>query len=390
MTCPRRLRRPAALAVLVTTLAIVALAAPAAAQTRYIAFGDSITFGVGDDPNRAESGYPPRLQALLAFRGVSATVSNQGLPGEDTAGGLSRLDRVLAAGGDVLLLMEGTNDVNEKVSVETTAFNLEAMAEKAAASGLSTVHLTVIPRMPDANTDGSNRLTAELAGRVRGLAWANGRKLADTFEVFFHETPNVFHLDYLGGTDKLHPNSAGYDLMAQIVDDALAGIDRVPPVTGAIDPPDGATDVSPDTKILVTLYDFGAGIDLANTKLSINGQEVDTPLSGDSKKAQILYTPPAPALGVVSVGLRSRDLANPPNTVDRLISQFQIAGTTFLPADFNHDGRVDGNDLARLALAFGAHRFDSRFDLEVDLNGDGIIDGKDLAILAADFGKSTF
>jgi hypothetical protein len=92
----------------------------------------------------------------------------------------------------------------------------------------------------------------------------------------------------------------------------------------------------------------------------------------------------------VNVSLQAKDKANPANVLDRRVSQFLIVGTTFLPADFNRDGRVDGADLVVLALAFGAHRYNDNFNLAADFNGDGIIDGLDLAIFAASFGKSTF
>ena len=105
------------------------------AQTprKYLAFGDSITFGVGDNPERARLGYPPRLENMLQTAGVSATVLNFGEPGENTTEGITRIDSVLAQGGagDVLILMEGTNDISRKISLETTLFDLEAMARKA-------------------------------------------------------------------------------------------------------------------------------------------------------------------------------------------------------------------------------------------------------------------
>src|SRR5262249_37753963 len=153
----------------------------AAAQSRYIAYGDSITQGFGDDESRTEKGYPPRLEQLLMQRGKMATVVNAGLGGETTIQGVMRLDSVLASSsspGDVLLVMEGTNDIGEKVSLETVTFNLEKMARKAAAVGVSTVHATVIPRMPTANTDGTNKVTEQFAEMVRDLAATNGRQLA--------------------------------------------------------------------------------------------------------------------------------------------------------------------------------------------------------------------
>src|SRR5687768_503148 len=82
------------------------LAGRAQAQTGYIAFGDSITAGVGDDDLRTEKGYPPRLEALLLGAGINAAVDNYGVGGEDTVQGLARLPGVLneaAISGDVLI-----------------------------------------------------------------------------------------------------------------------------------------------------------------------------------------------------------------------------------------------------------------------------------------------
>src|SRR5215218_3096117 len=102
---------------LLFVLAIL-LAASAQAQTAYIGFGDSITAGVGDDDLRTEKGYPPRLEALLQGAAINAVVENYGVPGEDTVQGLSRINGVLneaALSGDVLILMEGTNDISRGI-----------------------------------------------------------------------------------------------------------------------------------------------------------------------------------------------------------------------------------------------------------------------------------
>jgi lysophospholipase L1-like esterase len=369
---------------------VAASPAAASAQQHYIAFGDSITAGRGD--TQTPSGYPPRLELLLAARGVTATVENDGLFGETTGEGLSRLDGVLAGapGAAGLLLMEGTNDINQKVSIETITTNLGLMAQKAQAAGIPTVHATVVPRLPDANTDGSNMLTGELAAGIRELAWESSRKLADPFEVFFYLTPHAIPDDYAGDGDRLHPNAAGYDLLAQTLADALTNADTIPPVTGLIQPPNGQQNVPANTSISLVLYDFGTGIDLSSVQLSVNGQAVSPMTSGDKSKLVLAYSPPQPLVGIVDVHLHAQDHASPPNVLDRLVSEFIIAGTTFLPGDINRDGRVDGADLVILALAFGAHRYDSNYNQAADLNGDGIVDGLDLAILAANFGKTSF
>jgi lysophospholipase L1-like esterase len=366
----------------------ILLTPPAGAQTkRYIAFGDSITFGTGDEKNLG--GYPARLEQLLNSRGAPSTVLNAGLPGEATGEALTRLNRVLQGGGDVLLLMEGTNDVNEKVSNETITADLNLMAAKAEAKGLQVVHSTVIPRLPAANYDANNQITADLAAKIRELAWSKQRRLADPFEVFLNETPDFTQL-YSGGLDRLHPNAAGYDLLARVFADVLTNVDSVAPVTGLVDPFNDEQRVPKTAPIRVDLYDFGAGIDLASTKLLVNGQPVDTPITGSPQKVEIRYTPPQPWSGVIAFAIQSRDLANPPHVLNRTLSTFVVVGTTFLKGDIDRDGRVDGTDLLAFAPRFGARSPDPRYKTFADLNGDGVVDGTDLAILAANFGKTSF
>lgn len=377
---------PRALASTCSLLALLASASGAVAQTTYVAFGDSITEGIGDDPNRAEKGWPPRLETLLQQRGQSAEVRNEGVAGETTEEAVSRINRVLEPGDDVLLLMEGTNDIGLKtISNETIVANLDRIAERAEARGLSVVHATVLPRV-NTTHDPRNLITAAFNGLVRDLAWREERKLADPFEVFYRLTPNYFQLY----DDKLHPNAAGYDLLARVFADVITNIDNVPPVTGLVEPEDDAQRVPNDAPLVIDLYDFGTGIDLANTRLVINEQVIETPLTGSSRKVEIRYDPPQPWRGVVIVKLRSRDLATPPNQIDRQVTQFVVEGTTFLRGDIDRDGRVDGADFLAFSPRFGAKRSEGRYNTFADLNEDGEVNGVDLAILASNFGKTSF
>jgi hypothetical protein len=56
-------------------------------------------------------------------------------------------------------------------------------------------------------------------------------------------------------------------------------------------------------------------------------------------------------------------------------------------ADVTGDDEVDGIDLLRLAVSFGAGTGDARFDPTADLDRDGFVGPDDLATLAADFGS---
>jgi lysophospholipase L1-like esterase len=383
----------------VALLCLGALSSLAAAQTapkKYLAFGDSITFGVGDDPNRAKLGYPPRLENRLQTAGVSATAVPLGVSGEKTPEGLGRINSALtqaqAAPGDVLILMEGTNDVSQRdlISIENTIQNLDRMADAAQALSLTVIHATVIPRPPWAKKDADNLLTDQLNGRIRNLAGQRLRRLADPNEVF-RATPNVFDSHYSHAGDDLvgHPNATGYDLMAGVFFNVIQGIDNVPPVPGVLLPENGASNVPPDRAINVQVCDFGAGIDLANTFLFVNGQQVSAVPTGTIKLAQFTYQPPAPLSGTVRLGLRSRDLAVPANTVDREIAHFTIRGTNQIQGDLNGDGRVDGTDLVLFGRHFGSQRGGSNWDENSDFNNDGKVDGSDLAVLASNFGRSS-
>lgn len=389
-----RFHRAASAAFLLSVLPM--LASAQTTSKTYIAFGDSITKGVGDDRPEDQAGYPPRLQTLLVTAGVNATVKNEGKPGEKTPDGLTRIDGVFttdqAKPGDVLILMEGTNDINRSISMETTIFNLDTMAGKAETLGLSVIHATVIPRPPDAKVDSDNLLTEQLNGRIRNLAGVRGRREADPNEVFLN-LPNLFSGFYSNAPDDHvgHPNAAGYDIMARLFYNVIRGIDMVSPVPGILNPVDGATNVKPDATIQVPVWDFGAGIDLANTFLLVNGQQVTATVAPQSTalNATFTYQSPTPLSGTVTVGLSSRDLANPSNAINRQLAKFTIQGATNgLQGDVNGDNRVDGADLVLFGLHFGALRGTASYLAAADFNNDGTIDGLDLAILAANFGQT--
>ncbi|HVS14248.1 MAG TPA: GDSL-type esterase/lipase family protein [Thermoanaerobaculia bacterium] len=373
------------LAATLATLATCALTGgPAVAQQELLAVGDSITAGTGDAvPEGQDAGYPARLRQLVP--GLS--VLNAGIPGERTFELLSRLDEVLAEGGDALLLMEGTNDLTRRFPIESVVFNLGEIADRAEDAGFEVVHATVIPRLPGAKIDGGNLLNRQLNQRIRDLAGRKNRRLVDSFEVF-SRLSNLFDSYYWDNPNDPvgHPNPAGYDVMAQTFADVLQDFDRVGPVAGILDPVLGETDVPPDATIRVDLWDFGAGIDLAGSFLLIAGEVTPTIPFGNSRGASFVYQPAEPLAGVVTVSVRTRDFASPVNQVERDVSRFAVVGSSFRAGDFDASGVVDDIDLIQISLSFGGRSGDSRYSATADLNADGIVDGIDLAILAANYG----
>ena len=88
----------------------LAVGGPAHAQStpvKIAILGDSLAAGYGVKPEQA---FPARLEAALKAQGRNVTVLNQGVSGDTTAGGLDRLDWMLADKPDIVLVELGGND----------------------------------------------------------------------------------------------------------------------------------------------------------------------------------------------------------------------------------------------------------------------------------------
>ena len=196
--------------VVVLFLAIFGISTSAGCAT-IIAFGDSITEGYGSN----SGGYPPKLSSLLNGNAKPSIVINQGVGGEQTPQGISRLDSVLASSpANLILIMEGTNDANSGISVETTQYNLGAMIAKAKAAGVIPMLATLTP----SNRGGSEALIPDVWNpMITNLAGTNGVKLVDHYAAFL---PNWSSLN----ADGIHPNEAGYQFMASTWYAAIASM----------------------------------------------------------------------------------------------------------------------------------------------------------------------
>ncbi|MEE2778385.1 MAG: GDSL-type esterase/lipase family protein [Acidobacteriota bacterium] len=361
----------------------------AAAQTTYVAFGDSITEGVGDETN--QGGYPTRLQANLRAGGVKlARVRNRGLASEDTTEGIVRVTSVLNEGGEFFLLMEGTNDLHHEISVETTLFNLEDMAKRARARGMEVVLATLAPRFQWADVDRNNFQTRLINQGIRDIAGRRSYLFADVFEIYFtipDFSPDLYA--YLPGDGIGHPNSEGYDIIARVFADGILGIDTVPPVLGLTEPENFSSGQDPQTALELEIWDFISGADTSATDIKVNGVKVGADVRGNASRKRISFDPQGQLTGLVTVDLVSRDLAAIPNEVDRSVLFFIVdEGGSIFEGDLNLNGRVDGVDLAVLGTAFGSTTNRRRYIVAADINGDGIVDGLDLAALADNFGET--
>jgi len=104
----------------------------AAAPTRIVVVGDSLTAGYGLDEDEA---YPVLLERELGERGWSVEVVNGGVSGDTTAGGRARLDWLLRQGPAIVVLALGANDSLRGLPAAAAEENLREMVRASRAAG---------------------------------------------------------------------------------------------------------------------------------------------------------------------------------------------------------------------------------------------------------------
>jgi acyl-CoA thioesterase I len=106
---------------------------PAAAKPpEVLAFGDSLTAGLGLPASEA---FPARLQAQLQAQGIDVRIVNAGVSGDTTTDGLARLDWSLADKPQFVILALGANDALRGIDPKIVRANLDKMIAKIQAAG---------------------------------------------------------------------------------------------------------------------------------------------------------------------------------------------------------------------------------------------------------------
>jgi lysophospholipase L1-like esterase len=187
-------------------------------ENKYIAFGDSITFGMIDYKETPQLGYVPRLESLLYKTYGPTQVINEGWPGEVTANGLARLSDVLELHKALyFLLMEGTNDVVfKRISMDTTVFNLEQMIQICRNKSVFPVLTTIIPRNDKRWEKPFFRdRIFELNDKIRDMSDRVQVSFIDMFEIFYNWPESDGGWTSLLSNDYVHPSIKGYEVMTE-------------------------------------------------------------------------------------------------------------------------------------------------------------------------------
>ncbi len=199
--CRRRFLRTG----LLSLLPVLCLGAAEAGPARTILFfGDSLTAGYGLDDPAAES-YPALIGEKLKATAPAWKITNAGLSGETTSGGLRRIDWILRQPVDVFVLALGGNDGLRGIGVPVTKSNLEAIITKVRAKNPKAVIVLAGMKMPVS----MGSYAADFEAVFAGLA------AADKTLVYL-----PFLLEGVGGVaslnqaDAIHPNADGHKKVA--------------------------------------------------------------------------------------------------------------------------------------------------------------------------------
>lgn len=176
---------------------------------RIVVLGDSISAGYGLDPSEA---YPALLQKKMDQAKLPYTVSNAGVSGDTTAGGLRRIAWAMAKGADILVIALGGNDGLRGISPEETKKNLLGITEKARTKNPDIKILIAGMQMPD-------NMGLEFTKRFKAIFPEVAKESNSTLIPFLLE--GIGGIEKFNQPDGIHPTSEGQRKVAETVWDYL-------------------------------------------------------------------------------------------------------------------------------------------------------------------------
>lgn len=187
---------------------------PAATENRVVFFGDSITEGWSRD-----GGFFPGKPYV-----------NRGISGQTTPQMLVRFRQdVVALRPKVVVILAGTNDIAGNTGPSTPEMiqdNLASMAEIASSNGIRVVLASILPAFDYPWRPGLQPAPTIAAVNewMKEYARAHQHVYLDYYAAMVDERKGL-KAEY--GSDGVHPNKAGYDVMAPLAERAIAEALRV-------------------------------------------------------------------------------------------------------------------------------------------------------------------
>ena len=168
-------------------------------------FGTSLTAGLGLEPEQA---YPSLIEKKAKDEGVPIEVVNAGLSGETTAGAVRRIDWVLRAPADLIVIEAGANDALRGLPPDDARANLEtliaAVKAKQPQAKIALIQMEAPPNFGVAYTRAFHAIYPEVA-----------KKENVTLLPFLLD--GVAGISRLNQPDGIHPNLTGERIVADNV-----------------------------------------------------------------------------------------------------------------------------------------------------------------------------
>jgi acyl-CoA thioesterase-1 len=170
-----------------------------ATPVKILALGTSITQGYGLPPG---TDFTVQLQAALKREGIDAVVTNAGVSGDTSAGGLARLDWSLADHPGAVIVELGGNDMLRGIPPAETEKNLRALLAR-----LKSAHVPVLLTGMHAQRN----LGADYVKQFDGIYPRLARETGVLFYPFILD--GVALNPKLNQADGMHPNPAGVKIV---------------------------------------------------------------------------------------------------------------------------------------------------------------------------------
>ncbi len=161
--------------------------------------GDSLVSGYGLAPGQS---FPEQLQIALNAAGQPVVITNAGVSGDTSSGGLARLDWSVGEKIDAVIVELGANDALRGIGPKITKDNLRQIIVRLKARGI----MVLLAGMRAPPNMGSNYVT-EFEAIFPSLA----DKHEILLDPFFIE--GVAARPHLNQDDGIHPNLAGVEIM---------------------------------------------------------------------------------------------------------------------------------------------------------------------------------
>ena len=190
---------------------------PAAGETRVVFMGDSITEGWGQ---KGTASSPDRGEFFAGKPYI-----NRGISGQTTPQMLVRFRQdVIDLKPKVVVLLAGTNDIAEntgKITLREIGGNIASMSELALANGIHVVLCSVLPA-----SEFRWHAGLEPAPKIRALnTWIKEYAAKNAFvyvDYYASMANNDGGLKTELSPDGVHPNKAGYEIMAPLAETGIA------------------------------------------------------------------------------------------------------------------------------------------------------------------------